>query len=137
MIAAATRGNVSIYTIDPRGLATGDEDLIGQASTFPLQGAGLNTLLSELRLSQDSLRVLAEQTGGIAVVNQNDFDKALKRIDAETSDYYVLGYYSTNPDPLKKKRTIEIKVKTPGKFELNYKPGYTLKPPPAVKSSSK
>ena len=32
---------------------------------------------------------LAEQTGGFAVVNQNDFDKALKRIDAETSDYYV------------------------------------------------
>ena len=52
----------------------------------------------ELRAkSQDSLRVLAEQTGGIAVVNQNDFDKALKRIDAETSDYYVLGYYSTQP----------------------------------------
>ena len=44
-----------------------------------------------MRKSQDSLRVLAEETGGIAVVNQNDFDKALKRIDAETSDYYVLG----------------------------------------------
>ena len=51
-----------------------------------------------VRKSQDSLRVLAEETGGIAVVNQNDFDKALKRIDAETSDYYVLGYYSKNPD---------------------------------------
>ena len=43
--------------------------------------------------------MLAEETGGIAVVNKNDFDKALKRIDAETSDYYVLGYYSSNPDP--------------------------------------
>ena len=52
--------------------------------------------------SINSLRVLAEQTGGIAVVNQNDFDKALKRIDAETSDYYMIGYYSTNPDPLKR-----------------------------------
>ena len=48
-----------------------------------------------VRETQDSLRVLAEETGGIAVVNQNDFDKALKRIDAETSDYYVLGYYSS------------------------------------------
>ena len=51
-----------------------------------------------VRKSQDSLRVIAEETGGIAVVNQNDFGKALKRIDAETSDYYVLGYYSKNPD---------------------------------------
>ena len=44
------------------------------------------------------------------MVNQNDFDKALKRIDAETSDYYVFGYYSSNPDPLKKRRNIEIRV---------------------------
>ncbi len=55
--------------------------------------------------------MLAEQTGGIAVVNQNDFDKALKRIDAETSDYYMIGYYSTNPDPLKRTRQIDVKVK--------------------------
>ncbi len=59
-----------------------------------------------VRKSQDSLRVLAEETGGIAVVNQNDFDKALKQIDAETSDYYVLGYYSKNPDPTKRRRTV-------------------------------
>ena len=35
-----------------------------------------------VRKSQDSLRVLAEETGGSAVVNMNDFDKALKQIDA-------------------------------------------------------
>jgi len=56
------------------------------------------------------LRVLAENTGGIAVVNTNDFDKALKRIDNETSDYYVLGFYSKNPDPTKRTRKIEVKV---------------------------
>ena len=68
-----------------------------------------------VRKTQDSLRVLAEETGGIAVVNQNNFDKALKRIDAETSDYYVLGYSSTNPDPLKRTRKIEVKlVNRPG-----------------------
>ena len=41
--------------------------------------------------------MLAQETGGIAMVNQNNFEKGLKRIDAETSDYYVVGYYSTNP----------------------------------------
>ena len=50
-----------------------------------------------VRKSQDSLRVIAEETGGIAVVNQNDFSKALKRIDAETSDYYVLGLLLEEP----------------------------------------
>ena len=55
----------------------------------------------------------------------------------ETSDYYVLGYYSSNPDPLKKRRNIEIKVKKAGKYDLNYKTSYTLRPPPAIKSSTK
>src|SRR5262245_56515845 len=83
-----------------------------------------------VRKSQNSLRVIAEQTGGIAVVNQNDFDKALKRIDAETSDYYVLGYYSSNPDPTKRRRQIEIKIAKKGNFSLNYRTSYTLKPLP-------
>ena len=44
------------------------------------------------------------------MVNQNDFDKALKRIDNETSDYYVVGYYSSNPDPTKRNRKLEVKT---------------------------
>jgi len=81
-----------------------------------------------VRTTQDSLRVLAEETGGIAVVNQNDFDKALKRIDAETSDYYMLGYYSSNPDPLKRTRKIEVKVTRPG-LNVISRTSYTLRQP--------
>jgi len=125
----ANRANVTMYTIDPRGLVGGPD----------LDETTLDTMdwQDHIRETQSSLRVIAELTGGYAVVNSNDFDKALKRIDAETSDYYVLGYYSSNPDPLKKRRTIEIKVKRAGKYDLNYKTSYTLRPPPAVKGSSK
>ena len=77
--------------------------------------------------TQNSLRTLAELTGGIAVVNQNDFEKALKRIDAETSDYYIVGYYSNNPDPLKKRRRIEVKVTRSG-MNVFHKTFYTLRP---------
>ena len=102
----ANRANATLYTIDPRGLVAG-ADLDEQLD--PVEFG------EHVRKTQDSLRVLAEQTGGIAVVNQNNFDKALKRIDAETSDYYVLGYSSTNPDPLKRTRKIEVKlVNRPG-----------------------
>ena len=82
-----------------------------------------------VRKTQDSLRVLAEETGGIAIVNQNNFDKGLKRIDAETSDYYVVGYYSTNPDPLKRTRKIEVKVKRDG-LNVWSRTSYTLRQPP-------
>ena len=86
-----------------------------------------------VRKTQDSLRVLAEETGGIAVVNQNDFTKALKRIDAETSDYYVLGYYSSNPDPLKRTRKVEVKVTRPN-LNVISRTSYTLRQPPAAPS---
>ena len=79
-----------------------------------------------VRTSQDSLRVLADETGGYAVVNSNDFDKALKRIDAETSDYYVLGYYSNNLDPLRRNRRIEVKV-TRKSVNVWARKGYSLK----------
>ena len=113
-IAAATRGNVSIYAIDPRGLVTGGEDLITQSSTFPEQGAGLNSMQSELRLSQDSLRVLAANTGGFAAVNRNDLDGAFDRIVQENSSYYVLGFYSTNERRAGRYRKLEVRVKRPG-----------------------
>src|SRR6516225_9841552 len=89
-----------------------------------------------VRKSQDSLRVLAEETGGIAVVNQNDFSKALKRIDAETSDYYVLGYYSKNTDIMKRRRKIEVRVTRTGqKWQIWARKEYVLKAPPAVTSN--
>ena len=119
---AANRANATFYTIDPRGLVAGPE-IDETLETAEWQ--------NYVRETQDSLRVLAEETGGIAVVNQNDFDKALKRIDAETSDYYVLGYYSTNPDPLKRTRRIEVRTKRQG-VNVWSRTSYTLRPlPPA------
>ena len=117
---AANRANATIYTIDPRGLV-GGPDLDEQIDMVEWQ--------NYVRGSQDSLRVLAELTGGIAVINQNDFVKGLKRIDAETSDYYVVGYYSNNPDPRKRRRTIEVKVKRPN-VEVRHRTEYSLRPPP-------
>jgi VWFA-related protein len=123
----ANRANTTIYTIDPRGLVGGPDLDETKLDTMDWQ--------DHIRETQSSLRVIADLTGGFAVVNSNDFDKALKRIDAETSDYYLLGYYSNNPDPLKKRRTIEIKIAKSGRYDLQYKTSYTLKPPPVVKTS--
>ena len=116
---AANRANATFYTIDPRGLVAGPD--------LDQNIENMSEWQNHLRETQDSLRVIAEQTGGIAVVNQNDFDRALKRIDAETSDYYVLGYYSTNPDPLKRTRKIEVKASRAG-VQIWSRTSYTLRP---------
>ena len=39
---------------------------------------------------------------------------ALKRIDAETSDYYILGYSVANPDTTRRTRQIDVQVRRPG-----------------------
>jgi VWFA-related protein len=122
---AANRANATMYTIDPRGLVAG-ADIDEQID--PVEWS------DHVRKTQDSLRVLADLTGGIAVVNQNDFDKALKRIDNETSDYYVLGYYSKNPDPLKRTRRIEVKANRPN-TQVWSRTSYSLRPTPGPTSS--
>jgi VWFA-related protein len=119
---AANRANATFHTIDPRGLVAG-QDID--------QEVDIQDWNASLREQQASLRVLAEQTGGIAVVNQNDFTKALKKIDAETSDYYVIGYYSNNPDPLRRTRKLEVKTSRPG-LSVWSRTSYSLPPSAAV-----
>jgi VWFA-related protein len=114
---AAVRANTTIYTIDPRGLVAGP-DLDEKVDRMEF--------LDLVRNQQDTLRVLADLTGGLAAVNQNDLTKTLRRIDEETSDYYLIGYYSTNPDPTKKRRNIEVKVKRPD-ATVWHRPSYTLR----------
>ena len=114
---AARRANVVFYTVDPRGLLAGpdiDTDLSIQEWTEFAQ------------TSITSLRVLGEETGGFCICNTNDFVGMLERIDAETSDYYMLGYNSTNPDPLRVRRRVRIEVTREGDYDLFYREEYTL-----------
>jgi VWFA-related protein len=121
---SANRANATIFTIDPRGLAG-----VVDAGQY-LDQSEWRTFLQK---TQSSLRFIAEETGGFPVVNDNDFVSALKRIDAETSDYYILGFYSTNPDPAKRIRELEVKVDRAG-ITVASRRAYSLKPlgtPPA------
>ena len=122
---AANRANATIYTLDPRGLVAGAEI---DENIDPVEWQNF------VRKSQESLRTIAELTGGFAVVNQNDFSKALKRIDSETSDYYVVGYYSTNPDPTHRTRKLEVKTKRKD-VQVWSRQAYSLRLPPEPKTN--
>jgi VWFA-related protein len=122
-IAAATRGNVSIYTIDPRGLLVGTEDLIAVSGTFEDQGVGTGSIMAEQRRAQDSLRVIAANTGGFAAVNRNDMNSAFDRIVAESSSYYMLGFYPANERRDGRFRKLEVRVKRPG-LRVRSRSGY-------------
>ena len=116
LIAAATRANVAIYGIDVRGLGAGADDAI-EIQSFPEDltlGLNSSALQAEVRLGQDMLRVVSDETGGFATVNNNDIAGAMNRLVEENSSYYVLGYYAGNTRRDGRFRKLEVRVNKPG-----------------------
>ena len=127
VIATATRSNVSIYSIDPRGLTALGDEQIEVSGGFPddqLLNLSPQSFQDSLRMSHDSLRSLSEETGGFAAVNSNDFSDAFSRVVQDSSNYYVLGYYPTNDKRDGRFRKIEVRVDRPG-VEVRARRGYT------------
>ena len=115
VFSAANRSNTALYTVDPRGLSTGEFDINENVS--------IQRSNASLRQTQDTLRVLADETDGRAFVNRNDFGKAMKQIVADSSAYYLIGYNSSQAPQDGKFHEIKVRVKRPG-VEVRARKGY-------------
>jgi VWFA-related protein len=126
-VNAAARANVNVFALDPRGLIgmttdfidmtrTGGPDYAGTDPTKPAGTpfSGVQALLGEMRLTQDSLRMLADGTGGFAAVDTNSFADAFDRIIEANSRYYLLGYTPPSHPRDGRFHRIEVSVKRPG-----------------------
>jgi VWFA-related protein len=117
IIDEANRSNTSFYPIDPRGLAVFDEGIVPAAGVGfgPNANPTLTPQQDSARLTArvTSLRRLAEDTDGTAVVATNNIEAALRRISDDLSSYYLLGYYSTGKLD-GKFHAISVRVKRPG-----------------------
>ena len=71
----------------------------------------------------DTLRILAENTDGIALANSNDLDKQMRRLAADLTSYYLIGSCSTNAKLDGGFRTIKVKVSRP-RVEVRARHGY-------------
>ena len=123
-IAAAARANVSFFSVDPRGLVgmTSEAIELNAAADVHL-GFDAKGLLADMYLQQDSLRVLAEETGGYAAVNSNNLTASLNRIVRLNSTYYVLGYYPKDARRDGRFHKIEVRIKRPG-LRVSARKGY-------------
>ena len=90
MTRLAENASTTFHTLDPRGLIAGGDVEYTEIDARDLSRHVFRT--------QTSLRALAELTGGIALVNRNSFASGLREIDAETSDYYIIGFNTTRPE---------------------------------------
>jgi VWFA-related protein len=111
----ANKNNVSIYTVDPRGLPVFEFD-INESVGGSTDGKFLNE-------TQDTLRELAENTDGRAIVNRNDIAGGMKQITRDASAYYLLGYNSSQAPSDGKFHEIKVRVKRPG-VQVRARKGY-------------
>ena len=103
-IRAANRHNVAVYPIDLVGLtnrATGPGDL-----RMGRNGEELKRMAA--------LRVIAEDTGGEAVVGTNNYEQLFAQIASHTKSYYLLGYQASGTRCDGRFHAITVRVKRPG-----------------------
>jgi len=112
---AANRNNVAIYAVDPRGLSTGEFDIADNINA--------RTSRDYLNATMDTLRVLADESDGRAIVNRNDLTLAMKQIVRDSSAYYLLGYNSTQTPTDGKFHEIKVRVRRPG-LQVRARKGY-------------
>ncbi|MBZ5727502.1 MAG: VWA domain-containing protein [Acidobacteriia bacterium] len=124
---AAIRANVSFYSIDARGLVA--QAPMGDATQGSPGGIGMYTGRSALaaaanfQRSQDTLYALAADTGGKALLDNNDLAAGVVQAQQSISSYYIIGYYSANAALDGRFRRIRITYSDPS-ARLAYRQGY-------------
>ena len=125
--AAAVKANVSIYSMDVRGLEAFPPGGEAQAASLHGQSAysGQSVLsdLSNNASSQETLATLSSDTGGKAFFDSNDFSGVFSQVQKDTSAYYVLGFTSNNPRKDGRYRHLKVQVNRTD-VKLEYLSGY-------------
>jgi len=126
-INAAVRANLSIYSVDVRGLQAISP--LGDATTGSLRGTGAfngsalqNNLDSNFN-SQEVMSTLSTDTGGKAFFDSNDFSPAFQRVQNDTSAYYSIGFRSSDPHRDGRYRKLLVKLNR-ADVKLEYRQGY-------------
>jgi VWFA-related protein len=111
----ANKQNTSIYPVDPRGLAAVEYGIN--------EGVNQTTDRNHLNASLDTLRTLAGNTDGRAIINRNDLATGMKQIIRDSSGYYLLGYNSTQAPQDGKFHEIKVRVTRRG-LDVRARKGY-------------
>ena len=125
--AAAVKANVSIYSLDVRGLQAFPPG--GEAQSASLHGqsaySGASVLndLNGNASSQETLATLSSDTGGKAFFDSNDFSGVFSQVQKDSSVYYVLGFTSNNPLKDGKYRRLKVQVNR-ADLKLDSRAGY-------------
>ncbi len=124
---AANRANVSLYTVDTRGLQAaapgGNATDAAPSGSALFSGAAMRTQTASRQESRDTMATLAADTGGESFFDVGDFKEIFQKVQKDGTGYYLLGYY---PEDLRrdgKWRNVTVKVNVPG-ARIHHREGY-------------
>ncbi len=127
-INAAIRAGVSVWPIDARGLVAsaplGDASKGSPGSLAMYTGGSAMAASSNFSRSQDNLWTMAADTGGKALLDNNDLAAGIVKAQKSFSSYYIIGYYPTNEALNGKFRRIKITLNNGLSASVDYSQGY-------------
>ncbi len=126
-VDSANRSNLTIYTVDSRGLVAlppgGGAKSASPGGKALFSGDAMSRQTMNLTSSQETLTTLSHDTGGEAFQDTNDISPVFTKVMADTESYYILGYYSTNTKEDGKFRKIQVTLSIP-ELKIQHRPGY-------------
>ncbi len=124
----AIRANVSFWPVDARGLVAmppmGDGTTRIGSGANAMNGAMMNAYVTRLQTTQDTLWTLASDTGGKALLDNNDLGRGIINAEKSIGSYYILGYNTSNSNLDGKYRKIKITLANTALTAKDYRPGY-------------
>jgi VWFA-related protein len=118
----ANANRVSFYTLEATGLR------VSSAADASQRNPGLGVQVEQIHFSnlQSTLQMLAEKTGGVAILNANQLLPRLERVADDFETYYSLGYSPSHSGDGRYHK-IEVKAKRKGLI-VRHREGYRDKP---------
>ena len=127
-VDAAIRAGVVFWPVDARGLVAsaplGDATQGSPGGEAMYTGASAQAVTTNFQQSQDTLYSLAADTGGKALLDNNDLTRGITQVQRAVTDYYIVGYYTTNTAQNGHFRKIKLTLNGDTNASLDYRQGY-------------
>jgi VWFA-related protein len=122
------RSGVTMYPVDARGLVAmaplGDATHGSPGGSAMYTGGSALAMQTNFSKSQDTLWTLASDTGGKALLDNNDLTRGIVQAQKAITTYYIIGYYTSNQNLDGKFRKIKISLANNLAANLDYRQGY-------------
>jgi VWFA-related protein len=132
--AQLASAQVAIYPVDARGLMSGVEATIddGPGRQFTTPSGAAEVRMSDATASQETMREIARETGGVAYINQNEIKEGVVKAMSDAGASYTIGYYPEDKKWDGKYRSVKVKLNRDG-LDSRYRRGYYAIDPGSLK----